>query len=276
MIDQLKDHYPVQRLCQVLALPRSSYYARPTPVAPEPTLVAAVEQVLMRCPTYGYRRVRAQLRRTGRHASERQVRRVLRQFGLTRQVRRVRTTDSSQPHPRYPNRVRDLTVTQLDQVWVADITYLRCGDRFFYLAVILDAYSRAVRGWALGRRLDEGLTLTALRQALQTRRPQIFHSDQGAQYTAHQHVALLEKAGVAISMADAGEPTQNALAERFMRTLKEEHVASADYDDFDDAYRQLKHWLEVEYLHERIHSALDYRTPAEFEVACQPPLPRTA
>ena len=276
MIDQLQDRYPVQRLCQVLELPRSSYYARPTSQMPDPRLVTAIEQVLMRWPTYGYRRVRAQLRREGVEASERQVRTVLRQLGVTRQVGRVRTTDSSQPHQRYPNRLRELTVTELDQVWVADITYLRFGYRFFYLAVILDAYSRAIRGWSLGRRLDEALTLTALEQALQTRQPQVFHSDQGAQYTANLHVALLHEAEVAVSMADVGSPTQNALAERFMRTLKEEHVAYADYDDFDDAYGQLKHWLEVEYMHERIHSALDYQTPAEFEVACQPPLPRTA
>lgn len=276
MIDQLKARYPVQRLCQVLALPRSSYYARPAPSEPDPALVVAVEQVLMRFPTYGYRRVRMQLRREGVPTSERQVRRVLQHVGLTRHVGRVRTTDSSQPHARYPNRLRETTVTALDQVWVADITYLRFGYRFFYLAVILDAYSRAVRGWSLSRRLDEDLTLAALRQALQTRQPQVFHSDQGAQYTAKDHVALLLQAQVTVSMADVGEPTQNALAERFMRTLKEEHVAYAEYDDFDDAYGQLQHWLEVEYMHERIHSALDYQTPAEFEVACSPPLSRTA
>jgi putative transposase len=128
----------------------------------------------------------------------------------------------------------------------------------------------------MSRRLDEDLTLTALRQALQTRQPQLFHSDQDAQYTAKRHVALLHQVKVTISMADVGEPTQNALAERFMRTLKEEQVAYAEYDDCDDAYRQLKHWLEVEYMHERIHSALAYQTPAEFEAACQPSLPRTA
>lgn len=276
MIDQLKAHYPVQRLCQVLSLPRSSYYAKPARIEPEPGLVVAVEQVLMRFPTYGYRRVRIQLRRQGVQTSERQVRRVLQHLGVTRQVGKVRTTDSSQPHQRYPNRLRETTVTALDQVWVADITYLRFGYRFFYLAVILDAYSRAVRGWSLGRRLEEGLTLTALRQALRTRQPQIFHSDQGAQYTATDHVALLQQAQITVSMADVGEPTQNALAERFIRTLKEEHVAFTEYDDFDDAYQQLKQWLEVEYMHQRIHSALDYQTPAEFEVACQPPLPRPA
>ena len=266
----------MQQLCRVLGYARSSYYAPAQPHQPATALVDAVEQVLLRWPFYGYRRVLAQLRRDGQAVSERQVRQVFKQLGVTRQVGRVRTTDSSQPHTRYPNRLRDLAVTALDQVWVADITYLRFGYRFFYLAVILDAYSRAVRGWALGRRLDEDLTLTALGQALQTRQPQIFHSDQGAQYTAKHHLALLAQASVAVSMADTGEPTQNALAERFMRTLKEEHVAYADYEDFDDAFCQLKHWLEVEYMHERIHSALDYLTPAEFEAVCQPNLPRTA
>ena len=274
MIDQLKADYPVQQVCRVLAYPRSSYYARPQPRQPAEERVAAVEQVLVRWPYYGYRRVLAQLRRDGQAVSERQVRQVFRQLGVTRQVGRVRTTDSSQPHTRYPNRLRDLTITGLDQVWVADITYLRLERRFFYLAVILDAHSRAIRGWALGQRLEEELTLRALNQALATRKPQVFHSDQGAQYTAHRHLAVLTEADVAISMADTGQPTQNALVERFMRTLKEEHVAYADYDDFEDAYRQLKHWLEVEYMHERIHSALDYQTPAEFEAGI--PLSRSA
>ena len=274
MIDQLKTDYPVQQVCRVLGYARSSYYAAPQPRQPAAALVAAVEQVLLRWPFYGYRRVLAQLRRDGQAVSERQVRQVFKQLGVTRQVGRVRTTDSSKPHTRYPNRLRDLAVTALDQVWVADITYLRLERRFFYLAVILDAHSRAVRGWALGLRLDEDLSLRALKQALTERTPQIFHSDQGAQYTAKAHVAVLTQAGVAVSMADAGKPTQNALVERFMRTLKEEHVAYADYDDLDDAYAQLKHWLEVDYMHERIHSALGYQTPAEFEARI--PLSRSA
>ena len=154
-----------------------------------------------------------------------------------------------------------------DKRWVADITDIRLGTGFIFLAVILDVFTRAVRGWHVSRSLGHELALTALRMALRTRVPQLHHSDQGVQYAARGYVELVQGQGVQISMADAGQPTQNAYAERFMRTLKEEHVDYADYDDLGEARTQLGHWLEVEYMHERIHSALGYRTPAEFEAA---------
>lgn len=269
MIDQMRSDYPVQRLCVLLACPRSTYYARPQANTPDADVVAAVEQVLMRWPFYGYRRVQAQLRRMGIVVGERQVRRVLRQLGVTRSVGKVRlqTTDSHHPHLRYPNRIRGLTIRCPDQVWVGDITYIRLGRRFLYLAVILDAFTRSVRGWALNRSLEQTLTLDATQMALAKGTPFIFHSDQGAQYAAWEHTELLLTAGVKISMSDTAAPTQNGLVERFIRTLKEEHVAYAEYADFDDASRQLKQWLEVEYMTERVHSALDYLTPAEFEAA---------
>lgn len=269
MIDQMRSDYPVQQLCAVLACPRSTYYARPQADAPPADLVAAVEQVLMRWPFYGYRRVQAQLRRMGMAVGERQVRRVLHWLGVSRQVGRVRvtTTESNHPHPRYPNRIHALNITAPDQVWVGDITYIRLGKRFIYLALILDAFTRALRGWAVSRSLDHSLTLAALRQALTGATPFIFHSDQGVQYAAWEHTELLLTAGVKISMSDTAAPTQNGLVERFIRTLKEEHIAYTEYEDFDDAARQLQHWLEVEYMTERVHSALDYLTPAEFEAA---------
>lgn len=269
MIDQMRSDYPVQRLCALLACPRSTYYARPQAHTPDADVVAAVEQVLMRWPFYGYRRVPAQLRRMGIVVGERQVRRVLRQLGVTRSVGKVRlqTTDSHHPHLRYPNRIRGLTMRCPDQVWVGDITYIRLGRRFLYLAVILDAFTRSVRGWALNRSLEQTLTLDAAQMALAKGTPFIFHSDQGAQYAAWAHTELLLAAGAKLSMSDTAAPTQNGLVERFIRTLKEEHVAYADYADFDDASRQLKQWLEVEYMTERVHSALDYLTPAEFEAA---------
>jgi putative transposase len=148
---------------------------------------------------------------------------------------------------------------------VADITYLRLGKRFIYLAVVLDAYTRSVRGWARGRSLEQSLTMEALEMALHKAPPFIFHSDQGSQYAAWLHTERLLTAGVKISMSDKASPTQNGLVERFLRTFKEEHVDYSDYTDFDDAYRQVQHWLEVEYMTERIHSALDYLTPVEFE-----------
>jgi transposase InsO family protein len=266
MIAGLKDEYPVQRLCEVLDCPRSTYYY-PQQVDEKREVVAAVEQILARYPYYGYRRLQAQLKRQGMDIGERLVRRVLKQLGGSRSVGQVRlqTTDSQHSHPRYPNRIKGLKVTQPDQLWVGDITYLRIGQRFFYLAFILDVFSRSVRGWHLSRNLSQDLTLTAAQQALAKAVPLLFHSDQGSQYAAWMHTQLLESVGVKISMSDKGRPTQNGIAERFVRTLKEEHVDYSDYQDYDDAYRQLKQWLEVEYMKERIHSALGYATPTEFE-----------
>jgi transposase InsO family protein len=275
MIDQLKDAYPVRQLCETLDCPPSTYYYQAEGPGDE-DLITAMEDILMRWPFYGYRRVLRQLQRQGWLVGETRVRRVLKAMGHTVQVGRVRvrTTDSSHPHWRYPNLLKRLKPTYLNHVWVADITYLRLGWRFIYLAVILDAYSRAVRGWALSRTIDDDLTLAALEMALNHGTPRVFHSDQGAQYTAWRHTQLLLALGVQISMSDTGQPTQNSLAERFIGILKQEHVDYADYDDYDDAFRQLKHWLEVEYMSERIHSALDYRTPAEFEaVALGQPIP---
>jgi transposase InsO family protein len=258
----------VTDLCTWLNCPRSTYYA-PSVQADERALVAAMEQILLRFPFYGYRKVHKELLRQGVVAGEHIVRRLLRQLGLTRSVGKVRvpTTDSHHPHPCYPNRIKGLKLTHPDQVWVADITYIRLGRRFIYLAVILDAFTRAVRGWALSRSLEQQLTLSALEMALAKATPFIFHSDQGSQYAAWNHTERLLTRGVILSMSDKASPTQNGLVERFMRTVKEEHVDYSEYRDFEDAYHQLKHWLEVVYMTERIHEALDYVTPAEFEVS---------
>jgi transposase InsO family protein len=268
MIQQLSIDYPIRLLCAVLECPRRSYYYHAVP-ADETTLRTAIEQIVIRWPYYGYRRVTAQLRREGWTVNTKVVRRLMHEFGVYGRIGRVRwhTTDSTHDLPRHPNLVRDLVVTCPDQLWVADITYLRLGYRFIYLAVILDAFTRAVRGWHLGRSLGQELALTALEQALTHRMPGIHHSDQGVQYAAQAYIDRLNGAGVQISMADVGQPTQNAIAERFMRTLKEEHVDYTEYTDFLDAERQLRHWLEVEYNQQRIHSALAYATPVEFEAA---------
>jgi len=268
MITQLSTSYPIETLCALLDCPRSSYYYQPVP--PDDTaLRTAIEQIVIRWPFYGYRRVTAQLRREGWTVNSKVVRRLLQEFGLHGRIGRVRwhTTDSTHALPRYPNLVRDMVASYPDEIWCADITYLRLGARFIFLAVILDAFTRAVRGWHLGRSLSHELALRALEQALLQREPTIHHSDQGVQYAAQGYVAQLRAHTIQISMADVGQPTQNAIAERFMRTLKEEHVDYTEYTDFTDAERQLKHWLEVEYNHQRIHSALAYATPVEFEAA---------
>jgi transposase InsO family protein len=256
----------VSELCQWLGCPRSSYYAQ-AKNRDETRLLESIEQILLRFPFYGYRKVHKALMRQGIVVGQHQVRRLWRQLGSTRSVGKVRvqTTDSHHAHPRYPNCIQGLNLTCPDQVWGADITYIRLGRRFIYLAVILDAFTRAVRGWALSRSLEQQLTLDALDMALAKGTPFIFHSGQGSQYAAWQHTERLLGLGINLSMSDKASPTQNGLVERFMRTVKEEHVDYSEYRNFEDAYQQLKHWLEVVYMTERIHEALDYITPAEFE-----------
>ncbi len=275
MIDQMKDTYPVRQLCETLDCPPSTYYYQ-SQAGSDADLIEAIEDMLMRWPFYGYRRVHKQLQRQDWPVGETRVRRVLKVMDHTARVGRVRvqTTDSSHPHWRYPNLLKCTKPKYPDHVWVADITYIRLGWRFIYLAVILDAYTRALRGWALSRNIDQALTLAALEMALGKGTPAIFHSDQGSQYTAWRHIRHLALLGAQISMTDTGQPTQNGLVERFIGILKQEHVDYTEYDDFDDAFRQLKYWLEVEYMTERIHSALDYLTPAEFEAtALGQPIP---
>ncbi len=267
MIQQLSSSYPIETLCTLLECRRSSYYYHAVSTD-DAALRTAIEQIVIRWPFYGYRRVTAQLRREGWTVNSKVIRRLLPEVGQQR-IGRVRwhTTDSRHALPRYPNLIADTLPAYPDHLWIADITYLRLHTRFIYLAVILDAFTRAVRGWHLSRSLGQDLTLTALERALQQHVPTIHHSDQGVQYAAGAYVTQLTAQGVQISMAEVGQPTQNALAERFMRTLKEEHVDYTEYVDFTDAEWQLKHWLEVEYNHQRIHSALAYATPVEFETA---------
>jgi putative transposase len=156
-------------------------------------------------------------------------------------------------------------VVRPDQVWVADITYIRLASGFVYLAVVMDVFTRAIRGWELSRDLDRSLTVTALQRALRVGRPEVHHSDQGVQYAAQEYVGHLRAAHVAGSMADVGAAWQNGYAERLMRTIKEEEVYLSEYEDYDDALRQLGRFLDDVYMHKRIHSALGYLTPAEFE-----------
>jgi putative transposase len=177
-------------------------------------------------------------------------------------IRRRRTTDSRHDFPRYPNLVERLKVTQPDQVWVADITYVRLREKFVYLAGVMDVFTRRVRGWELGRSLDQGLTLAALRRG---RRPVVHHSDQGVQYAAVAYTELLAGRGVAISMASVGNPEENGYAKRLMRTIREEEIDLSEYLDFTDAYSQFGRLLDDVYNRKRIHSSPGYLTPVEFE-----------
>ena len=180
-------------------------------------------------------------------------------------VRKTRTTDSGHAFPRYPNLVEDLKIRRPEQVWVADITYIRLHDEFVYLAVVMDVFTRSIRGWHLGRDLDQGLTLAALERALVVAVPTIHHSDQGVQYAATLYVERLQKLGVKPSMAAIGEPRENGFAERLVRTIKEEEVDLSDYRDFAEARGQIGHFIDAVYNLKRIHSSLGYLTPQEFE-----------
>jgi transposase InsO family protein len=265
-----QSQYPMSRICQTLGIARSSAYYQPK-VRNEGSLRAAVEAVGGQFPTYGSRRITAQLRRSPHNqvVGRKRVQRVMREMGLLRPIKRktVRTTNSMHVYPRYPNRVTGLTVTHPNQVWVSDITYIRLRTEFVYLAVIMDVFTRAIRGWHLSRSLNLPLTLNALQMALHKAAPDIHHSDQGSQYAAYEYVNLLTQHGTQISMAATGKPEENGFAERLMRTIKEEEVDLSDYHDFADAHAQIGHFIHTVYPTKRIHSALAYLTPAEFEAA---------
>ena len=262
--------YPVRQVCSFLELASSSYYY--THKASEPRLQADLETVAGLHPTYGTRRITHQLRRQpfAYRVNRKRIQRLMRQMHLLRPVKRhkMRTTNSQHPYMRYPNLVKDLQISHPDQVWVSDITYVRLHQDFVFLAIILDVFTRAIRGWCLSRTIDLQLTLDALRMALaQHGPPQIHHSDQGLQYAAHTYVNLLQAHQVQISMAAVGKAEENGYAERFMRTIKEEEVDLSEYYDFADAQTQIGHFIQDVYNHKRIHSALDYFTPSEFELA---------
>jgi putative transposase len=266
--------YPITVLCRVLKLPRSTQYYQPV-VRDEADLRHALETAAQQFPTYGSRRLSQQVRRPPYRlaAGRTRVRRLMSELGLKRRPkpRVCRTTNSQHGFGRYPNLVADRGASAPEEIWVADITYIRLHREFIYLAVVMDVFTRTIRGWNLGRSLGGELTLVALERALVGRQPQIHHSDQGIQYAAPSYVSMLKRAGVAISMAAVGEPRENGYAERLMRTIKEEEVALAEYEDFEDARRQIGHFIDDVYRTKRIHSALGYLTPAEYEAdwVCQ-------
>lgn len=267
---QEQEGYRVSAICRVLEVSRSTVYYEAKP-KDEQALRDAIEAIAVRFPTYGSRRVAKQLRREPHdmRVNRKRAQRVMRAMGLQARVRRrkPRTTDSQHDYPCYPNLVKNVEAAYPDHIWVADITYVRLLLEWVYLTVIMDMYTRAIRGWHLSRTLEGKLTLTALRRALADCVPTIHHSDQGVQYAATDYVDLLQDHHVQISMAAKGRPVENGYAERLIRTIKEEEVYLSDYRDFEDAYTQIGHFIEDIYQTKRIHSALGYLTPVEFEAA---------
>jgi len=234
----LAEEVSVTVACEVLGCARSSYYYQPVESPDEAELKEGIKETAAEWPTYGYRRVTAQLRRQEWLVNHKRVQRLMRLMGIQARVKRRkrRTTNSEHDFPRYPNLVLDLEVVRPEQVWVCDITYIRLHYGFVYLAVIMDVFTRGIRGWHLGRSLDHTLTLVALQRATASySAPEIHHSDQGVQYAATAYTQVLQEAHVQISMADQGEAWQNGYAERLIRTIKEEEVDLAEYIDYNDA-----------------------------------------
>jgi putative transposase len=262
----LAESYPVQVICRVWETPRSTYYYR-SQASDDQELRAALQRLAGMWPRYGSRRLTAHLQREGFQVNRKHVQRLMRELGIQGHLytKKRRTTNSEHSFPRYPNLVEQLEIMRPEQVWVSDITYIRLRVEFVYLAVLMDVFTRSIRGWHVGRSLDQSLTLRALEQALVAHTPEIHHSDQGVQYAAIAYTTRLQAAGAQISMAEVGAAWQNGYAERLMRTIKEEEVDLSEYEDYTDAVRQLGRFLDEVYLHKRIHSSLGYLTPVEFE-----------
>jgi putative transposase len=254
-------------------LNRAGFYRRraPCPATPvEMELRDAMQKIALESPAYGYRRITAELQQRRFDVNHKRVLRLMREDNLLCVRRRAFavTTDSRHNLPVYPNLAREFTPAATNQLWVADITYIRLRTEFVYLAVVLDAFSRRVIGWALGRTLEAELAIVALRMALLERQPSpglIHHSDRGVQYASHAYSELLKQHGVTISMSRKGNPYDNAACESFMKTLKQEEVYRNEYRDFQDAHSSIAEFLERIYNRKRLHSALGYLPPVEFE-----------
>jgi putative transposase len=262
----------VNALCQMSGLGRAGFYRWRAPRQAPPVqmeLRDQMQKVALESPAYGYGRITAELQKRF-HINHKRVLRMMREDNLLCVRRRafVVTTDSRHNLPVYPNLARGIVPAAINQLWVADITYIRLRAEFVYLAVVLDAFSRRVIGWALGRTLEADLTVAALRMALIKRQPSrglVHHSDRGVQYASHAYTEMLKQYQVTISMSRKGNPYDNAACESFMKTLKQEEVYRNEYRDFHEACGSIGEFLERVYNQKRLHSALGYVSPAEFE-----------
>lgn len=264
----------------MMGLNPSTYYYQPKTSRAERDLRDAdlrdkIEYLQAEFSCYGYRTLREQLQRQyGMVVNGKRLLRVMGKYNLFQEVKKrfIATTDSNHNHPVYPNLLKGREVTGVNQVWVADITYIRIMTGFVYLAVVLDIFSRRVVGWALSKRIDHALTVTALRMAVESRDPApgiIHHSDRGAQYASGGYVKALTERGFAISMSAAGNPYDNAFAESFMKTLKKEEVYLWEYESFTDVVERVPPFIESVYNRKRVHSGIGYLPPEEFESILQ-------
>jgi putative transposase len=265
----------IRRMVELSQISRAGFYRQqrevPRKADPNMDLRDAIQRIALEMPCYGRPRLTEELRKRGWKVNPKRVHRLMREDNLLCVRRRkfvVATTDSAHSLRVYPNLARKIVLTDVDQLWRADITYIRLREEFVFLAVILDSYSRRVIGWALDRTLETDLPLAALRMALSRRcfgPGLVHHSDRGVQYASHEYTELLKQQGIAISMSRKGNPWDNAACESFMKTLKYEEVYRSEYRDLAEARASIGQFLERIYNRKRLHSSLNYVAPAQFE-----------
>ncbi len=268
---------PVSRAARLLGVSRSGYYhwlrARDNvePCVSDLLLREEIQRIALEYSRYGYRRVTVELGNRGFSICRKKVYELMKQDNLLCVRKRYRpcTTDSNHNERIYENLARDLSVTGINQLWVADITYIQLSREYVYLAVVMDVYSRRCVGWELGRNIDTRLVLGALQKALETRGPGleglVHHSDQGVQYASREYVECLAEHGIRVSMSRRGNPYDNAFAESFMKTLKYEEVYLNEYDTYKEALENIERFIDEVYNQKRLHSSIGYRSPIEYE-----------
>jgi putative transposase len=263
----------IERLCELARVARAGYYRHWQKAAPAEADVELRDRLQRICMThrrYGYRRVRVELRKQGLRVNHKKLLRLLREDNLlaVRKKKFITTTDSRHQLPVFPNLAAWYTPEGANELWVADLTYIRLRGEFVYLAVVLDVYSRRVVGWQLGRSLSTSLPKQALERALSERKPPpglIHHSDRGVQYASHEYVALLEDNAIISSMSKPGYPYDNAYCESFLKTLKQEEIYCRSYETLEELESNIEEFIDNYYNRLRLHSALGYCSPDEFE-----------